>query len=60
MAVVQITVILLQCWLQSKVNVNSALRENSKEHSSSTTSTEASFGDGWNEKTLNINTACQQ
>ena len=38
--------------------VNSALVENSKERSSSTISTEASFNDDSNEETLNINKVC--
>ena len=40
------------CW---KVDVNSALRENSKKPSASTISTEASFNNDSNEKTLNVN-----
>ena len=43
-----------------KVNVNPALGENSKEPSSWTISTEASFNDDSNEKTLNVNNICQQ
>ena len=41
-------------------NVTPALGENSKEPSSSTISTEASFNDDSNEKTLNVNKVCQQ
>ena len=42
-----------------KVDANSALGENSKEPSSSTISTEASFNDDNNEKTLNVNKVFQ-
>ena len=41
-------------------DVNSALGENSKEPSSSTVSTEASFNDDSNEKTLKVIKVCQQ
>ena len=43
-----------------KGDVNSALGENSKEASSSTISTGASFNDDSNEETLNINNVCQK
>ena len=43
-----------------KVNVNSALGQNSKELSSSTILIEASFDDDSNKKTFNINHFCQQ
>ena len=41
-----------------KVDVNSALGENSKETLSSTISTEALFDDNSNEKTPNVNKVC--
>ena len=41
-------------------DVNSALGENSKEPSSSTVTTEASFDDDSNEETLNVFKVCQQ
>ena len=41
-----------------KVNLNSALGENSREPSSSTISTEASFNDKGNNETLNVNNVC--
>ena len=44
-----------------KGNMNSASKENSKESSSSTISTEASFNVDSNEETINLNkTCCQQ
>ena len=43
-----------------KGDLNSALGENSKEPSSSTISTGASFNDDSNEETLNINNVCQK
>ena len=51
------SVILPQC---CKVDGNSALWEISKEPSSSTISTEASFDDDSNEKTVNVNKVCRQ
>ena len=41
-------------------DVNSALGENSKEPSSSTVTTEASFDDDSNEETHNVFKVCQQ
>ena len=41
-------------------DVNSALGEKSKEPSSSTVTTEASFDDDSNEETLNVIKVCQQ
>ena len=43
-----------------KSDVNTTVGENSKESSSSTISTEASFNDDSDEETLNINKVCQQ
>ena len=43
-----------------KVGMNSALGENSKELSSSTISTEATFDDDSNEKTFDVNKVYQQ
>ena len=43
-----------------KEDLNSGLRGNSKEPSSSTILTEASFNDESNEETLNVNKVCQQ
>ena len=43
-----------------KFNLNSALLENWKESSSRTISTETSFNDDCNGKTLNVNKVCQQ
>ena len=65
MAVVQSTVILLQCLLQGwsktyKCNATSTSEENWEEPSSSTISTEASFNDDSNENTLNANKFCWQ
>ena len=42
-----------------KPDVNSALGETSKEPSSSTLATEASFNDDSNEKAFNVNNVCQ-
>ena len=41
-------------------DVNSALGKNSKEPSSSTVTTDASFDDDSNEETLNVFEVCQQ
>ena len=52
------TVILLQCQLQGWCVFS--LGENSKEPSSTTISTEASFNDDSNDKNLTVNKVCQQ
>ena len=48
----------MMMWVYKR-DVNSALGETSKEPSSSTLATEASFNDDSNEKAFNVNNVCQ-